>query len=511
MISLKPGIFLIGITLFLLTVAGCTDAPTGNAADNDLTSAASLYSSAEYQMNNGNYRTAAGLYEGAYTFYRNSGDICNALSARNGMFRAKRSVIEFPFNRTQAEADMRHKISDITDSEIDDWLSVHAQNVTSDEENLYFGDISINYLYADYELLRGTADKNIDFGYLSRYAIPHDRSTEISDNVLPYRNLVQYRGTERLEIPEDMLPETGVLKIWYPLPLETGSQRNVSVTNLSCEEYIVSGPVTEGQIGYVYYEVPVEEIPGDLVITADIGYTSYEEICNVNPDDVGVYNTKDPEYIQYTTSARNIEITDEIKQKAGEIVGGETNPYIQVQKIYGYIIDTYPYSYVPHLATDTIEPKTAESTYMFNTGHGDCGTQSMFFSAMCRSLGIPARAPGGYQMLLSETPASHFWAEYYIEGYGWIPCDPTVAEIADWLDISDEKRDLFRKYYANNLDPARFVIQQDVDLEMTPPIPDDAVVFRLVRQKPAIVSDTSESDLDFLSGNYFTVDLEAQD
>lgn len=31
----------------------------------------------------------------------------------------------------------------------------------------------------------------------------------------------------------------------------------------------------------------------------------------------------------------------------------------------------------------------------------------------------------------------------------------------------------------------------------------DAVVFRIVRQNPAIISDTSDQDPDFMSGNFF--------
>ncbi len=146
---------------------------------------------------------------------------------------------------------------------------------------------------------------------------------------------------------------------------------------------------------------------------------------------------------------------------------------------------------------------------MFTTGHGDCGTQSILFSALCCYLGIPARATGGYQMLLSDTPGVHLRAEYYLEGYGWVLCDPTVAEIADRVDTSEENRELFKEPLPSTLDPAGFVIQKDVDAEMVPSFPDDAVVFGLVLQKPAIVSDTSEYDPDLLSGDYFTVRLVA--
>ena len=79
--------------------------------------------------------------------------------------------------------------------------------------------------------------------------------------------------------------------------------------------------------------------------------------------------------------------------------------------------------------------------------------------------------------------------------------------MADWLPVPDEEREAFKEYYAMNLDPARLVIQQNVDAPMDPPIPDDAVVFRLVRQTPAIVSDTADYDIDLACMGCFNISL----
>ena len=348
-------------------------------------------------------------------------------------------------------------------------------------------------------------ERGIDFDYIGRFAWAEDRPEHG-----PYVNPVRYSGIERLEIPFEALPSTGTLKIWFPLPVETDAQRNVTVTNLSCPDFIVAGPVTTGPIGYVYYEVPAGAVNGNLVISADIAFTSYEQIFeDIDPALVGEYNTSDPEYLLYTKSERNIELTDAVREKAREIVGNETNPHLQAQMIYYHIIETYPYSHVPHGSLDAREPKVAESTYMFETGNGDCGTQSMLFAAFCRSLGIPARALGGYQMIMAETPGGHFWSEYYLPGYGWVPNDVTVAEAADWVVLPEEKRTAFKDYYATNLDPARLVIQTNVDTPMDPALPDDAATFRVVRQSPAIVSDTVDYDIELICMGGFGISLTA--
>jgi hypothetical protein len=86
-----------------------------------------------------------------------------------------------------------------------------------------------------------------------------------------------------------------------------------------------------------------------------------------------------------------------------------------------------------------------------------------------------------------------------------------VAEIADWVEISEDDRETFKTYYATNLDPTRLVIQKDVDAPMDPPIPADAVVFRPVRQSPAVVCDEATVDLDMIAGEHFTITVEGEE
>ncbi|ABN57069.1 MULTISPECIES: transglutaminase-like domain-containing protein [Methanoculleus] len=490
--------------LLLIFAAGCTAATEEKAGSAASSPADEAYARGLAEYGAANYRVAEERFAEACALYADAGDPDKARTARNAMFRANRTYMEYSLDTAAAEAALREKVPGITDAAITDWLENRAQKIVSENETLYFYDVAGDYLYAHPGEMQKQNERSLDFDYVARYAWSGNRSEHG-----PYVNPVRYEGVERLEIPFEALPSTGILKIWFPLPVETDAQRNVTVTNLSCPDFISAGPVTTGPIGYVYYEIPVEAVNGNLVLSADIAFTSYEQIFeDINPEKVGEYDTSDPGYLLYTKSERNIELTDAVREKALLIVGNETNPHLQAQMIYRHIIETYPYSHVPHGSLDAREPKVAESTHMFETDHGDCGTQSMLFAALCRSLGIPARAVGGYQMLLSETPGTHFWAEYYLPGYGWVPNDVTVAEAADWVVIPEEKRSAFKDYYAANLDPARLVIQKNVDAPMDPAIPGDAVVFRVVRQYPAIVCDTAEDDLDLIGMECFGITLE---
>lgn len=478
----SPSVISAVILLILLPAAllcGCIAGPVTSDAEQ-------AYEQAMNEYQAGDYPSAEALFSEAYNLAEAEGDTEMAISAKREMFRTNNCYIEYSLTAAQAEDAMREMIAGITDDEIKAWLDERAQKIVTGGETLYFSDIAEDYLYAHPEIIRKQMAGAFDFDKISFYAFSGES---------PNTEKIRYAGFEKLVIPGHMIPDEGTIRIWYPLPVDTGYQTEISVTNISYPEYAMNGPVTTGGIGYIYYEIPAEKIEDELVISADLAFTSYGRGYDIDPAMVGEYDTADPDYIRYTTSERNIEVTDETRELAEKIVGDETNPYLQAGMIYSYIIDTYPYSKVPHLHIDSIQPKVAESTHMLETGHGDCGTQGMFFSALCRSLGIPARTTGGYQMLIFGNPSSHFWAEYYLPGYGWIPVDPTMADVSDWVDIPEKDRAAFRDYYAENLDPARMVIQKNVDAAMEPPLPDDAVVFRLVRQYPAIVADTAEYNM----------------
>jgi transglutaminase-like putative cysteine protease len=107
-----------------------------------------------------------------------------------------------------------------------------------------------------------------------------------------------------------------------------------------------------------------------------------------------------------------------------------------------------------------------------------------------------------FQQELVHGEGTHFWAEYYLEGYGWVPVDVTVAVTADWVyKATPDERHRFKEYYFVNLDPFRYNIQKDVDIPITPD-PGNAVLFRSIVQTPKVVCDTCPEDLDLFLAHW---------
>ena len=57
---------------------------------------------------------------------------------------------------------------------------------------------------------------------------------------------------------------------------------------------------------------------------------------------------------------------------------------------------------------------------LLSNDEGECGDFAALFIALCRAKGIPAGSVVGY-WAITGVEQTHVWAEFYIEGIGWIP------------------------------------------------------------------------------------------
>ncbi|MDD1724454.1 MAG: transglutaminase-like domain-containing protein [Methanospirillum sp.] len=475
------------IAILLLTVIitpGCTSEP---AVTTTVPPGDNLLAGGENEFQNDNLHAATRLFTFAQANYTAAGDTEAALKARDRVTTSRMLTLEFPYNRSTVEEEVAKAFPDASPEEIARWLDANmTATINSDGEILYFSDTVSNIRYHNLVLMqKKTAAGNHTPLYDEITPLTLDPQKTGSD---PYGEPVSWKGVGEFSLSRDVLPDNGTLKLWISLPIETGSQTNVTIDSVEPAKYVKSSTGTTADLGLVYLEIPLEEVNDPSVnVTARFRFLQHEQRFEIDPAKVEPYNTSDPMYLKYTTSSKNIVITPEMKKKAQEIIGNETNPYLQAKKIFWYIVDTLPYSKAPHTWLDA--SNTPESVYVLETGIGDCGSQSMYFAALCRSIGIPARATGGYQMIMGNA-GTHFWAEYYLEGYGWIPVDVTAAEGADWsYNATPEERHRYKEYFFGSLDPYRYIIQKDMDIPFVPET-NDTTSSEIFLQEPKGVCDT---------------------
>jgi putative cell wall-binding protein len=159
------------------------------------------------------------------------------------------------------------------------------------------------------------------------------------------------------------------------------------------------------------------------------------------------------EYDKYTSSEDKIESNNPlIISKSKEIVGSEKNPYIKAKKIFEFINTKIQYDYEYEYNYDYSEDSQG-ALNTITSGKGVCGGFARLFTAMCRSVGIPARVVFGYHIPHEDISNNymdtlwykHAWCEFYLPEYGWVIADPTL-----------KKRDCYGNiipnfdYFANN-------------------------------------------------------------
>jgi transglutaminase-like putative cysteine protease len=476
------------IALLLFAATGCA---TQEASP---TTAAGLADQAQAEMDQGNFTRASDLYGQARGAYLDEGDETGARECLNriqdmSMVAAAYSIKEGDLRDQLAEA-----FPEVPEGERDDWIaSGELEHMIIDGEPMYFDNVIANIKYRDVELFQQ------DPKMLGGYERGYNMLVEIMDEPRgpswqPFDNPITYRGTHTLDVPRDKLPARGLLKIWFPIPVITGPQPAVRVTAVEPDTYMIEPPSIDGDIGVVYMEVPLEELDGDLELSVQFEFDHYEQHFTVDPSQVGTYDTESTLYEEYTASAGNIAITPEIEAGA-----------LAARKIYDYVVENITYSFMPHSA---LWPRgEPESVYVHEHRYGDCGAQSMYFSALCRAVGIPARTTGGWQ-LFSGNFAGHFWAEFFLPDYGWVPVDPTAADIADYIpDLSEAEVRSFQDFFFANQDHFRCNVQKNVDEPLVPPATQPEMM-EVALQQAAYNCDTMEEIPVLVLGDYWSIQAE---
>ena len=138
----------------------------------------------------------------------------------------------------------------------------------------------------------------------------------------------------------------------------------------------------------------------------------------------------------YTEETEHIDINQGIKDRANELVSGETDLFIATYKIGEWVKKSIRYD----LSTLTAEADQ-KASWVFAYKRGVCDEITNLFIAMLRSVNIPSRFVSGVVYSnLDNSFGSHGWAEVYFQGYGWIPFDVTFGQYG-WVDPTHIKLD----------------------------------------------------------------------
>jgi len=241
------------------------------------------------------------------------------------------------------------------------------------------------------------------------------------------------------------------IRFWLALPMNhRGQQISISSINPSPQEIIEDD--INGNVIIFWDLTPSTK---SLTFQYDFEVIATDIEFDIEPHKIKPYDTESEQYRYYTKSEPWIEISPEIRQKAYDIIQTETNPYLCAKLFYSWVIENMVYIY------PKVEDRGAQKS--FTRLSGDCGEFSFVFIALCRSIGIPARSVTA----VWPTESGHAWAEFYVEPYGWLPVDTTIAQVLnESLQHTIKSKSLERDYLFGNLYPNRLIVFVGCNVEV---------------------------------------------
>ncbi len=165
----------------------------------------------------------------------------------------------------------------------------------------------------------------------------------------------------------------------------------------------------------------------------------------INRDYVHAFNQKNR--MLYRTYTRADEIipanAQEVLELLPKIYSNVTNPYRRAEMIFDYMASNF------HLAEKS-RRHDSDSLDLIKHKRGDAYDFAVVYTALLRAAGIPARMLSGILVNADSRTQNHWWSEFYLEDFGWLPVDVALGAGMEFEPFQNERHS--PQYYFGNID-----------------------------------------------------------
>ena len=219
-------------------------------------------------------------------------------------------------------------------------------------------------------------------------------------------------------------------RVWIPLPAETEEQQIHDLKIVSPVRYEQRVEDVYGN-RYVYIDLEPEEYPGPLSVTLGFEVTRKENRVDLEARRTSLETTvahaaEDLE--KFLRSNRLVPLDGLIGELSRKQTAGAESDLDKARRIYDYVVSTMSYD------------KSGEgwgrgdALFACDVKKGNCTDFHALLIGMMRAAEIPARFEIGFPLPAEKGRGDiggyHCWAQFSLEGVGWVPVDASEA----WKD-----------------------------------------------------------------------------
>ncbi|MDR1106483.1 MAG: IPT/TIG domain-containing protein [Treponema sp.] len=267
---------------------------------------------------------------------------------------------------------------------------------------------------------------------------------EVSGNTgtKTYRDKRSYTISYSVDIQVDEANNPNTLYLWVPRPVRSASQRGVELLSRSGE------PFMENHRGTDLFRFSDLTPKTGITVTHEYRVDVYAQETGVRHEAVR-QDRESPVTAQYTLPSPLVPSGNAaVKARAAAITGRERNPYLNARAIYNWI--------TREIKTGTAVRRSVPEA--LESGTADPYTAALLFCSLGRAAGIPSLPVAGILVNRNRLAARHYWAEFWIDGIGWIPVDPALGSGA--APGGFNLRSDHASWYFGNLDNQRIAFSR---------------------------------------------------
>ncbi|MGP1593961.1 MAG: transglutaminase domain-containing protein [Treponema sp.] len=280
-----------------------------------------------------------------------------------------------------------------------------------------------------------------------------------------YTETRTYRLTSEIEVSDFYADNPNTFFLRVPVPQKTAAQRRVMISEVVPQPFILHyqgstlhrfSDVQTGQRLHIKQEYTVKCSAVETELTASAFRAAVRPL---NPLLYAAYTEAHPLIPADSPT---------IKKLCKTIVKNEQNPYHKALRIYRFLTQDFKiHLYSGSDAGRSIITAAEEK-------NGDAYDAALLFCALARAAGIPAIPSAGIIVGGNNLSILHWWAEFYLEGFGWVPVDPALEQGIPFESGASDKTDK-KDCCFGYLDAAHIVFSRGIQ-HQNPMLPDGKTV-----------------------------------
>ena len=260
---------------------------------------------------------------------------------------------------------------------------------------------------------------------------------------------VHYRvEIDRVQLSDSQTAGNNKLYVWLPKVPALPSQRNPQLLSAA------GSPLFSDIDGMLLYELDGLEESKTYSLSRTVLFDRYATETTIIAQRVPDRYKMSSRFMDAFTAAGPYIPADnaEIRSISRRVAGRNPNPYRAARVLYNYVVDRLE-------PVQRVENITAVNG--LDARGGNAFTYASAFTALMRAAGVPTRIVAGYVVGKTGTLNRHYWAEYYLQGFGWVPVDPALGDgmYPDTREVSPENP---REYYFGSIDSGHITFSRGV-------------------------------------------------